>query len=126
MADEHLVNVDDLECRLGLGEHQLLCEIAVTRAFLESLVDAVAKRLAKIHPLGCEFDGAVKRAASAAGMDPMDVSFDQVGEALADRLGVTALYELAGRLERALPDNCDCSKHGCAELAGIPTEQEAR
>ena len=115
--------VSTVEEALRASEHQLLVEITVTRAYLELLVDGVATRLAKIHPLSCQFDGAVKRAAAALGVDPMDASFDPVAEMLATRLGVSALYELAGRLERALPDNCDCRVHGCADLAGIPTER---
>lgn len=106
---------------LRAGEHDLLVELTVTRAYLEQVIDGAAKRLARIHPLSCQFDGALKRAAHAAGMDPMDATFDPVGEALSQRLGVAALYDLAGRLERALPDNCDCREHGCAALAGIPT-----
>jgi hypothetical protein len=113
--------VDELERRLRIREYALVGEVAVARAFLSQLVDGVAKRLERIHPLSCQFDGAVKRVAAAAGVDPMAVGFDPVGEELAERLGIAGLYDLAGRLERALPDNCDCSEHGCADLAGIPT-----
>src|SRR6266508_4589081 len=83
--------VSTVEEALRASEHQLLVEITVTRAYLELLVDGVATRLAKIHPLSCAFDGAVKRAAAALGVDPMDASFDPVGETLATRLGVSAL-----------------------------------
>ncbi len=115
--------VSTVEEALRASDHRLLAEIAGTRAYLEQDVDEVATRLAKIHPLSCAFDGAVKRAARAAGVDPMDASFDPVQEALSKVFGIGALYDLAGRLERALPDNCDCQQHGCADLAGIPSER---
>ena len=101
----------------------LLTLISDIRRFLERLVPLVAEALDTIHPLSCRFDGVFAKAAKAAGLDPGDVALDPVREAVSDAVGVSGLYDLADRLANAGPDSCDCRAHGCAELAGIPTDR---
>lgn len=93
------VDVDALEGRLEAGEHKLLCEIAMTRAYLEALAGEVAKRLARIHPLTTAWCDAF-----ATYVDCDDPAADPIRCQLEDRLGITALWHLADQLRDAHPE----------------------
>jgi hypothetical protein len=93
------VDVDALHQRLMAGEHQLLCDIGGTRAFLEALVDGVVARLERIGPLTTSFCETF-----ADMVDAMDPAADMVREELEDRLGISALWRLADRIRDAHPE----------------------
>jgi hypothetical protein len=93
------VNVDALQQRMEAGEHQLLCDIGGTRAFLDALVDQVVERLERIGPLTTQFCDAFARR-----VDTDSLAADLVREELEDRLGITALWQLADRIRDAHPE----------------------
>lgn len=114
-GDSGDVDVEAWVRRIQDADPDVLGLLQDTWYLLERLVPVVEAELSKIHPLSAQFEGAFAKAARAAGFDPADAIREQVAKAT----GVDGLYDLADRLAKAHPDNCDCRVHGCAKLIGI-------
>jgi hypothetical protein len=105
MADIHPmpareVDVDALERRLRIREAVLIGEIALTRTYLEEVVDEVVKRLGRIQPFTTQWCDAFARQ-----VDCDDLAADPIRSELEDRLGITALWRLADQLVAAHPES---------------------